>query len=86
MNILVLGGHLDDGLYAVGGLIAKAVRAGAQVDVVCFGHSDEDYDDVARTDGASDRALAAAREAHALLGVRTFTCHRYPDFAVQENR
>ena len=86
MKVLVLAGHLDDSIYAVGGIIGKVVKAGGQADVVCFGHSDEDYDDVAQKDTAVERTVAQAEEAHKVLGVHTFTCLHYPDFAVQENR
>ncbi|MHC4917782.1 MAG: PIG-L deacetylase family protein [Planctomycetota bacterium] len=86
MKILVLAGHLDDSVIAVGGLIRKVVLSGGQVDVVCFGNSDEDYDDIAKKDTAVQRIGAQAKEAHRILGAHSFTCFQYPDFAVQENR
>jgi LmbE family N-acetylglucosaminyl deacetylase len=86
MKILIIAGHLDDSIIASGGLIKKAVQAGARVDVVCFGRSDEDYATLAERDSAPRRIMAEARRAHELLGVSTFTCFDYPDFAVQENR
>lgn len=86
MKILVLAGHLDDSVYAVGGIIANAAKAGGQVDVVCFGHSDEDFGDVGEKDTVVERMLARAEEAHRILGVSSFTCLHYPDYAVQENR
>ena len=86
MRVLVLAGHLDDSLLAVGGIIAKVARSGGKVDVVCFGHSDEDYDDMAGKDTAVTRLVSEAESAHEVLGVNTFTCLHYPDYAVQENR
>jgi len=86
MKVLVLAGHLDDSVIAVGGLIRKVVDGGGQVDVVCFGHSDEDFDDVAKKDTAVQRITAQADEAHRILGVASFTCFGYPDYGVQENR
>ncbi len=86
MNLLVLAGHLDDSVIAVGGLIRKVVDGGGQVDVVCFGNSDEDFDDVSKRDTCVARITAQAQEAHRILGVRTFTCHNWPDYGVQENR
>jgi LmbE family N-acetylglucosaminyl deacetylase len=62
------------------------VNAGGRVDVVCFGNSDEDFADVADRETASLRISAQAREAHELLGVSSFTCFEYPDYAVQESR
>ncbi len=86
MKILVLGAHLDDSVIAVGGIIRKIVNAGGTVDVVCFGNSDEDFADVADKAVVVERITAQAQRAHALLGVNSFTCFNYSDFAVQENR
>jgi len=86
MKVLVLAGHLDDSILAVGGILGKVVKSGGQVDVVCFGHSDEDFDDVAQKDTVVDRLVSEAEAAHEALGVNSFTCFHYPDYAVQENR
>jgi LmbE family N-acetylglucosaminyl deacetylase len=86
MKLLVIGAHLDDSVIAVGGTIRKLVKAGGQVDVVCFGNSDEDFSDVADEATASERIKAQARRAHDILGVSSFTCFDYSDYAVQENR
>jgi len=60
MKALVLAGHLDDSVIAVGGIIRKIVDAGGQVDVVCFGNSDEDFDDVSKRDTCVARITAQA--------------------------
>jgi len=86
MKILVLAGHLDDSVIAVGGLMRKCVQAGGRVDVVCFGRSDEDYAEMADQAAAPARIMAQAQQAHQILGVASFTCFNYPDYAVQENR
>ena len=86
MKALVLGAHLDDSVIAVGGIIRKIVNGGGQVDVVCFGNSDEDFDDVSKQATCVARITAQAEEAHRILGARTFTCFNYPDYGVQENR
>lgn len=86
MKVLVLAGHLDDSILAVGGIIAKVVRSGGGVDVVCFGHSDEDFAEVSDRDTVVDRLVGEAERAHEILGVKSFTCFHYPDYAVQENR
>ncbi|MCC7342352.1 MAG: PIG-L family deacetylase [Bryobacterales bacterium] len=86
MKALVLGAHLDDGIIAVGGIIRKIVDGGGCVDVVCFGNSDEDFADIRERDSASARFLDRAREAHRILGVHSFTCFNYSDYAVQESR
>jgi LmbE family N-acetylglucosaminyl deacetylase len=86
MKVLVLGAHLDDGVIAAGGIMRKVVNAGGTVDVVCFGNSDEDFADVADRATAAERITAQARKAHDLLGVNSFTCFNYSDFAVQESR
>lgn len=83
---LVLAGHLDDSIIAVGGLIRKLVTRGCAVSVVCFGNGDEAFSNVSER----ERAPAAFREeavrAHEVLGVKDFQCFDLPDFAVQENR
>ncbi|MCW5977928.1 MAG: PIG-L family deacetylase [Bryobacteraceae bacterium] len=86
MNLLVLGAHLDDSVLAVGGIIRKVVNAGGEVNVVCFGNSDEDFADVADKDTAAARITAQARRAHDVLGANSFTCFNYSDYAVQESR
>ncbi|MHB9036620.1 MAG: PIG-L deacetylase family protein [Armatimonadota bacterium] len=86
MKVLVLAGHLDDSILAVGGIISKVAKSGGTVDVVCFGHSDEDYDDISNKDAAVTRLVSEAERAHDVLGVNSFTCLHYPDYAVQENR
>jgi len=86
MKILVLAGHLDDSIIAVGGLLRKCVQAGGRVDVVCFGRSDEDYAEIAERETAPAKIMAQAQQAHRLLGVASFTCFNYADYAVQENR
>jgi len=86
MKALVIGAHLDDSILAVGGLLRKIANSGGQVDVVCFGNSDEDFADVRDRDTAPARFLEKARRAHKILGVNTFECFNYSDYAVQENR
>lgn len=86
MKALVLGAHLDDSVIALGGILRKMANAGCEVNVVCFGHSDEDFADIADKDTAAERITAQAVTAHKILGVNSFECFQYPDYAVQENR
>ena len=86
MRALVLGAHLDDSVIALGGILRKIVNAGGTVDVVCFGNSDEDFADIAEQATAPARITAQARQAHEILGVRSFTCFDYPDYDVKESR
>lgn len=86
MKALVLGAHLDDSVIALGGTIRKIVKAGGEVNVVCFGHSDEDFANVVDKDTAAERITTQAIEAHKILGVKAFECFHYPDYAVQESR
>jgi len=85
-RVLVLGGHLDDSVIAVGGVIRKFVESGASVSVVCFGNGDEAF----TTPGGRERAVelfkSEAVAAHEILGVKDFQCLDLPDFGVQENR
>ena len=85
-RMLVLGGHLDDSVIAVGGLIRRLVNQGCQVSVVCFGNGDEAFTEGGRREDAVRRFAAEAVAAHRLLGVEDFQCLDLPDFAVQENR
>lgn len=86
MRVLVIGAHLDDSVIALGGILRKIVNAGGDVSVVCFGHSDEDFADIADKDTAAERITAQAVEAHKVLGVSSFECFHYPDYAVQASR
>ena len=85
-RVLVLGGHLDDSVIAVGGTIRKFVERGAQVSVVCFGNGDEAFTRVEDRAGIVDKFKAEAAAAHEVLGVTDFVCHDWPDFGVQENK
>jgi len=83
-TILVLGGHLDDSVIAVGGIIRKFVNLGCKVSVVCFGNGDEAFTEVGQRESAMEHFKAEAVEAHKILGVEDFQCLDVPDFAVQD--
>ena len=85
-KILVLGGHLDDSVIAVGGIIRKFVNLGCRVSVVCFGNGDEAFTDVGERESIVKKSKKEAVEAHRVLGVEDFQCLNLPDFAIQENR
>jgi len=85
-RILVLGGHLDDSVIAVGGIIRKFVDMGCEVSVVCFGNGDEAFSEMAQRETVVEDFKAQAEAAHQVLGVKEFRCLDLPDFAVQENR
>jgi LmbE family N-acetylglucosaminyl deacetylase len=86
VKVLVIGAHLDDSVIACAGIIRKFVNAGARVDVVCFGNSDEDFAVVEDQATAVDRITAQAVRAHEILGVTDFKCFGWSDYAVQENK
>ena len=83
---LVLGAHLDDSVIAMGGTIAKLVKAGIRVDVFCFGNGDEAYTVPGDSDNAVRRFTRDAVKAHEILGCASFECYNVPDFAVMANR
>lgn len=85
-NILVLGGHLDDSVIAVGAMLRKFVDAGCGVSVVCFGNGDEAFKVGGSPEAAARAFTSEAVKAHKVLGVDDFQCLDMPDFAVQENR
>jgi LmbE family N-acetylglucosaminyl deacetylase len=85
-RVLVLGGHLDDSVIAVGGIIRKLVERGCVVSVVCFGNGDEAFAHTAERESAPAVFREEAVRAHRILGVEDFQCLDLPDFAVQENR
>ncbi len=81
-KVLVLGAHLDDSVIAMGGTIAKLVKAGVEVDVFCFGNGDEAYTRPGGAAAARERFLAGADEAHRSLGVKQLECIDVGDFEV----
>ena len=83
---LVLGAHLDDSVIAMGGTIAKMVKAGIQVEVFCFGNGDEAYTYPGDSANAVKRFTRDAIKAHERLGVASFECYDVPDFGVDANR
>jgi len=73
-KILVLGGHLDDSILAVGGILRKCVDSGGSVSVMCFGNGDEAFTTLADRDTCVERFKAEAVKAHKILGVDDFEC------------
>jgi LmbE family N-acetylglucosaminyl deacetylase len=86
MNVLVLAGHGDDSVIAVGGTLRALVDRGCRVSVVCFGNGDEAFTRMEDRPGIVEQFAAQAIAAHRILGVDDFLCLNLPDFAVQENR
>jgi len=85
-KILVLGGHLDDSILAVGGILKQYTNAGHHVAVVCFGNGDEGFARIEDRDTCVPKFKAEAIAAHDILGITDFVCHDLPDFGVQENK
>ncbi|MDD5707758.1 MAG: PIG-L family deacetylase [Kiritimatiellae bacterium] len=85
-SVLVLAGHSDDSVIAVGGLLRRFVKAGVRVHVFCFGNGDEAFADMPAKDSAVAKDRAEAAAAHKALGVASFECFGLPDFGVQRNR
>jgi LmbE family N-acetylglucosaminyl deacetylase len=85
-SILVLAGHGDDPVLAVGGTLRALVDAGCRVSVVCFGNGDEAFGQVEDRETIVEQFTADAVRAHKILGIDDFQCLNLPDFAVQENR
>lgn len=85
-SVLVLGGHLDDSVIAVGGLLRRFVDQGCQVAVFCFGNGDEAFTNIAERETVVKVFKEEAVKAHQVLGISDFQCFDMPDFAVQENR
>lgn len=85
-KILILGGHLDDSVVAVGGIIRKFVDHGHKVSVVCFGNGDEAFANMNEQKTCVEQFKQDSKKAHKILGVEDLQCFDLPDFAVQENR
>ncbi|OGV58169.1 MAG: hypothetical protein A2X49_03110 [Lentisphaerae bacterium GWF2_52_8] len=85
-NILVLGGHLDDSVLAIGGIIKKYSNAGCNVSVVCFGCGDEGFARIEERGTCTEKFHKEAILSHKILGVEDFVCHDWSDFAVQESK
>jgi len=85
-KVLVIAGHLDDSIIAVGGILRLFVNAGHDVTVVCFGNGDEAFTKPDEREASKQKFMHEAREAHAILGVQHFECYDVPDFGVEKNR
>ncbi len=85
-NILVLAGHLDDSVLAIGGIIKKLSLAGHHVAVVCMGCGDEGFANLDGQPTVRERFYREALAAHEILGVKDFVCHNYSDFEVAESK
>lgn len=82
MKVLVLAGHLDDAVVAVGGTLAKIAKEGGDVAVVAFGNGSEAYGRIEDKDTIVQTFTRQAREAHEILGVRHFEPLDYTDYGV----
>lgn len=85
-SILVLAGHLDDSIIAVGGILRRFITKGYRVHVFCLGNGDEAFTEIGEQATAVDKFKAEAVAAHQALGVASFECFDLPDFGVQRNR
>lgn len=84
--MLVLAGHSDDSIIAVGGILRRFIKEGCRVHVFCFGNGDEAFAKISDRAQAADKFKAEAITAHKSIGVTSFECYDLPDFGVQRNR
>ena len=82
-SILVLAGHSDDAIIAVGGVLRRFIKAGSQVNVFCFGNGDEAFTTLEGRALAVRKDKVEATAAHKTLGVASYECYGLPDFGVQ---
>jgi len=85
-SVLVLAGHVDDDILAMGGILRRFIKAGVKVHTYCFGNNDEAYTKISDRATAVERGMAQAIAAHKTLGAASFECYDLPDFGVQCNR
>ena len=85
-KILVLAGHGDDSIIAVGGALRAMVNQGCRVSVVCFGNGDEAFTKIEDRDSIVEQFTAQSVEAHKILGIVDFQCLGRPDFDIREDR
>ena len=85
-TMLVLAGHLDDSILAVGGILKKFTQAGGEVAVMCLGNGDEGFAHIEDRNTCVAKFYKEAIESHKVLGIDDFVCHNYSDFAVQESK
>jgi LmbE family N-acetylglucosaminyl deacetylase len=85
-KLLVLAGHGDDSVIAVGGIVRALVERGCRVSVVCFGNGDEAFGKIEDRDSIVEQFTAQVVAAHKVLGVDDFQCLNLPDFAIREDR
>ncbi|MFA7158779.1 MAG: hypothetical protein WC299_05700, partial [Kiritimatiellia bacterium] len=67
-SVLVLAGHLDDSILAVGGIMRRFAKAGAKVHVFCFGNNDEAYAQIGGQPLAVKKGMSQAVAAHRIIG------------------
>lgn len=85
-NILVLAGHGDDSVIAIGGTLRALVNQGCHVSVVCFGNGDEAFGKMEDREGIVEQFMAQSVAAYRALGIDDFQCLNRPDFAICEGR
>jgi LmbE family N-acetylglucosaminyl deacetylase len=85
-NVLVLAGHGDDSVIALGGTLRALVERGSRVSVVCFGNGDEAFGRMEDRAGIVEQFTTQAIAAHKVLGIDDFQCLNLPDFDIREGR
>lgn len=85
-RVLVLAGHLDDTIIAVGGIVRKMVNQGCEVSVVCFGNGDEGFAHIEDRESCVERFKKQTELANNVLGVKNFECFDYGDFDVVKSK
>jgi len=85
-NVLVLAGHGDDSVIAIGGTLRALVNQGCRVSVVCFGNGDEAFGKLEDRDGIVGQFMAQSVAAYQVLGIEDFQCLNRPDFDIREGR
>ncbi|WP_437223109.1 PIG-L deacetylase family protein [Planctomicrobium sp. SH661] len=85
-RVLVLAGHGDDSVIALGATLASVVEQGGHVAVVCFGNGDEAFGRMEDRPGIIEQFHEQAIAAHQQLGITDFQCLGLTDFEIREDR
>ena len=86
-NILVLAGHGDDSVIAIGGTLRALAERGCRVSVVCFGNGDEAFHEVGGPRRYRRAVHGPSRPRHTRFWAsRISSAWAAPDFDIREDR
>jgi LmbE family N-acetylglucosaminyl deacetylase len=84
-SVLIICGHPDDEVLAVGGTIKKLTGSGIEVNVLMFANGNEGYTRIEDKDAIVDIRRHERAAVQKILGIHEYEAHDYGDYEIPAN-